>query len=72
MEEDVLGTMRTVNPSPATTYVECARCSKMVSQEDARVVPSTALDNVSEYEHLCASCYEALTEGEQDLLTPES
>ena len=64
MEEDVLGTMRTVHP---TTYVECSRCSKMVRQQDARVVEGTALADNSEYELLCPDCYAALVAGEQDL-----
>ncbi len=71
MEEDVLGTMRTISPSTAITYVECSRCSKMISKQEAHLVPGTALDNVSDYEQLCSSCYEALTEGEQDLPTSE-
>jgi hypothetical protein len=64
MEEDVLGTMRTVHP---TTYVECSRCGTMVRQQDAREVEGTALADQSEYEQFCPDCYAALVAGEPDL-----
>lgn len=66
MEEDVLGTMRAVNPA-TTMYVECSRCSKMVRQQDAHIVQGTALAAGSEYEQLCPDCYAELATGEQDL-----
>jgi hypothetical protein len=69
MEEDVLGTMRTV--SKPVVYMKCARCGKMTPQADAVVVPADALSTHSEYEHLCASCYAALEDGEQDLSVTE-
>ena len=64
MEEDVLGTMRTLHP---VSYVECSRCGTMVRQQDIRVVEGTALANQSEYEQLCPDCYAALVAGEPDL-----
>jgi hypothetical protein len=67
MEEDVLGTMRTISASASTTYVECSRCSKMTPRRDAHLVPGTALDGLSEYEQLCPDCYAALAEGDQEL-----
>lgn len=69
MEEDVLGTMRTV--SKPVAYVTCARCGKMTAQADAFVVPADALSAHSEYEHLCATCFAALEDGERDLPVAE-
>jgi hypothetical protein len=66
MEEDVLGTMRAISTS-TSDYVECSRCTKMVLRQDVHLVPSTALDAVSEYEQLCPDCYAALAEGDQEL-----
>lgn len=70
MEEDVLGTMRAISTS-SSAYVECSRCGKMTPRQDAHLVPSTALDAVSEYEQLCPDCYAALAEGDQDLSISE-
>lgn len=69
MEEDVLGTMRTIGKPLA--YVACSRCSRMTPLEDAFVVPADALSGHSEYEHLCRSCYAALEDGERDLPATE-
>lgn len=68
MEEDVLGTMRTIS---TTTYVECSRCGKPTPRRSAYVIPSDALDSNSEYEQLCPECYAALADGEQDLSASE-
>lgn len=64
MEEDVLGTMRTVNTS---THATCSRCSRVVPVSDIHVIPSDALGAISEYEQLCSECYAALQDGDQDL-----
>lgn len=71
MEEDVLGTMRAIGTSSTEAYVECSRCSKMTPRQDVHLVPSTALDALSEYEQLCPDCYAALTEGDQGLPVSE-
>jgi hypothetical protein len=68
VEEDVLGTMRTIN---TPTYVECSRCGKPTPRQSAHVIPSDALDSTSEYEQLCSECYAALADGEQELPTTE-
>jgi hypothetical protein len=64
MEEDVVGTMRTIG---TPTYVECARCSKMTLAQKTVLLPSDARDGVSEYQQLCEDCYKALSDGEQEL-----
>ncbi|HEX9056569.1 MAG TPA: hypothetical protein VF818_03470 [Ktedonobacterales bacterium] len=66
MEEDVLGTMRTIHAS-TSAYVECSRCSKMIRQEDAHLLQGTALDGLSEYEQLCPECYAAAIQGNEEL-----
>lgn len=68
MEEDVLGTMRTISQP---TYVECSRCGTMTPRRRIHVVPSDALDALSEFEQLCDSCYTALVRGETELPVPE-
>lgn len=64
MEEDVLGTMRTLQ---ASTYAACSRCSRVTNIADMRVIQSDATGAVSEYEQVCAECYAALQDGDQDL-----
>jgi DNA-directed RNA polymerase subunit RPC12/RpoP len=68
MEEDVIGTMRTIGTSP---YVTCARCSRMARRDEATIVPSDAREGFSEYQYLCATCVAELAAGEQDLTPPE-
>ena len=64
MEEDELGTMRSLSPS---SYVICARCARIIRPEESVVVAGDALSSPSDYEQLCTRCYAALIEGEQDL-----
>lgn len=68
MEEDVLGTMRSVHaPDNASHMVACSRCAQMVPVAETHLIQGDALDAGSEYEQLCASCYAALLAGERDL-----
>jgi cytochrome c2 len=67
MEEDIVGTMRTLGVPTATTYVDCARCGQMVPRERALLALSDAQAGVSEYQYLCASCHAALADGDQEL-----
>lgn len=64
MEEDVMGTQRTVNTS---THATCSRCSRVTSASDMHLIPSDALGAISEYDQLCSECYAALQDGDQDL-----
>ena len=65
MQEDVLGTQRTAFP---ISYVQCARCGRLTSRQQARLVPSNALaEERSEYEYLCETCQAELASGENDL-----
>jgi hypothetical protein len=64
VEEDVLGTMRTIHTS---THATCSRCSRVTSAGDIHVIPSNALGDISAYEQLCSECYGALQAGDQDL-----
>lgn len=67
MQEDILGTQRTVLP---IQYVQCARCGKPVPGQQAQLVPSNALsDERSEYEYLCQNCQAELASGEKDFST---
>jgi hypothetical protein len=65
VEEDVLGTMRTLS-APAT-YVGCSRCGRVTLQRDIHVISSDALESKSEFEYVCPACYKALAGGEQEL-----
>ncbi|HEY7779717.1 MAG TPA: hypothetical protein VIC85_05850 [Ktedonobacterales bacterium] len=67
MEEDFVGTMRTLGVPTATTYVDCARCGRMVPRERALPALSDAQADVSEFQYLCASCQAALADGDQEL-----
>lgn len=70
MQEDVLGTQRTV--APAVVVVQCARCGKATPRAQARIVaPTTLSDSHSEFEYLCRDCDAALNDGEQDLATDD-
>jgi hypothetical protein len=69
MEEDVVGTMRTLN---TFNYVECSRCAKMTPASNIHVIPSDALGAISEYEQLCSECYEALSLGDEVLPSGDS
>ncbi|HEV2579798.1 MAG TPA: hypothetical protein VGT44_03005 [Ktedonobacteraceae bacterium] len=65
MQEDVLGTRRTVISDP---LVVCSRCNKVTRLRFARLVQSDVLsDSHSEYEYLCEECQKALADGEKDL-----
>jgi hypothetical protein len=64
MEEDVLGTMRTLQPS---SHVACSRCSRVAAISDMHVIQSDALGAISAYEQVCSECYAALQDGDQDL-----
>jgi hypothetical protein len=64
MEEDVMGTLRTMNTS---THATCSRCSRVASVSDMHLIPSDALGGVSEYDQLCSECYAALRDGDRDL-----
>lgn len=67
MQEDILGTRRTVVP---VQYVQCTRCGRPVPREQAQLVPSDALaDERSEYEYLCPTCVAELASGEKDYTT---
>jgi hypothetical protein len=69
MEEDVLGTMRTMHTS---SHATCSRCSRVISASDIHVIPSDALGAISEYDQLCSECYTALQDGDQELPDAES
>ncbi|HEY7982946.1 MAG TPA: hypothetical protein VID73_02180 [Ktedonobacterales bacterium] len=64
MQEDVLGTLRSVNTS---TYATCSRCSRVTSASELRLIPADALGAISEYDQLCPECYAALQDGDLDL-----
>jgi RNA polymerase-binding transcription factor DksA len=64
MEEDVVGTERVLHHG---SYVACSRCGAVVDTRSAALVPGAALDDVSEFQYLCAGCQQALADGEQDL-----
>ncbi len=65
MQEDVLGTRRTV---VSEIYFNCARCGKVTHLRHARVIQSDALsESRSEFEYLCPECQAALANGEKDL-----
>jgi len=69
MQEDVLGTRRTVI---SETYVNCARCGKATSLRYARIIQSDALsESKSDFEYLCPECQQALDNGEKDLSLAE-
>lgn len=72
MEEDELGTMRTISPSfgPAQ-FIVCARCARATPAHDTVVVAADTLTSHSDYEQVCRRCYAALVEGEQDLAMNE-
>lgn len=66
MEEDELGTQRVLSH---THYVTCARCSAVVPQRMATLVPGDALEEGSEFQYLCPDCQQALANGEKDVPT---
>ncbi len=66
MQEDELGTRRTIEP--ARIFVQCVRCGAMVPRATARIVSADTLsESHSEFEYLCHECHEALAAGETDL-----
>lgn len=68
MQEDILGTMRTVMPS--TIFITCSRCGKQTPRSLARIVDATLLDdNHSEFAYICRDCDAAIKAGED--LPPE-
>ena len=71
MEEDIVGTMRTLGVPTATMYVRCDHCGQMVPRERALLTAGDAQAGVSEYQYLCADCQAALADGDQELAPNE-
>ncbi|WIG58569.1 MAG: hypothetical protein OJF49_001315 [Ktedonobacterales bacterium] len=66
MQEDVIGTQRTISH---IEYVTCSRCGQVTPRQDASLMPGDALEDRSEFAYLCKDCQEALAAGEKDLPT---
>jgi DNA-directed RNA polymerase subunit RPC12/RpoP len=66
VEEDEVGTNRSLGHAE---YVTCARCGRPTRKQDAALVQGDALEDLSEYQYLCAACQQALADGEVDLPT---
>jgi endogenous inhibitor of DNA gyrase (YacG/DUF329 family) len=66
MQEDILGTQRTI--APEQIVVQCSRCGAMIPRSAAHLVASTTFSQThSDFEYLCPDCQQALVAGEQDL-----
>jgi RNA polymerase-binding transcription factor DksA len=66
MQEDILGTRRSVIPS--TIFVQCSRCGKPIPRNQAKIVPSTTLsEGNSDFEYICRDCQKAMVAGESDI-----
>lgn len=66
MEEDELGTQRTIGHA---NYVTCSRCGRLEPESAMSIVPGDAFDDNSEFKYLCSTCQQELADGEQDLPT---
>lgn len=66
MEEDELGTQRTIGHP---VYATCSRCGRQAPSSMMNVVPGDAFDDNSEFKYLCSTCQQELADGEQDLPT---
>jgi len=67
MQEDVMGTRRTIMPS--MIFVVCVRCGKETPRNQAKIVPaSTLTDANSEFEYICLECQQDLADGETELI----
>ncbi len=63
MEEDVLGTLRTVTRT--AIFVPCSRCGKMTPRSQARIVDTAVLEDThSEFSYICHECDHAIKAGE--------
>lgn len=70
MQEDVLGTQRTVMPT--AVFVTCTRCNRTVPRSAARIVASDILsESHSDFDYLCRDCQLALESGERDVASEE-
>jgi hypothetical protein len=66
MQEDVIGTQRSVLPT--MMLVQCVRCGKSVPRNEAKIVDANVFsESQSDFDYICRDCQTELSAGEGDI-----